>query len=105
MSKTFRSQVVLALVVAVGSAVSFADSGEATYKAKCQSCHGSAGVPNPGMAKMMGIKAVTDPDIKKLTVDQMSAVVNTGKGKMKAITGLTPAEVKAVVEYYKSLGK
>jgi hypothetical protein len=57
------------------------------------------------MAKMMGIKAVTDPDIKKLTVDQMSAVVNTGNGKMKAITGLTPAEVKAVVEYYKSLGK
>src|SRR5450755_2512017 len=105
MSKSLRSQVVLALVVAVASAVCFADSGEATYKAKCQSCHGSAGVPNPGMAKMMGIKAVTDPDIKKLTLDQMSAAVNAGKGKMKPITGLTPAEVKAVVEYYKGLAK
>jgi len=81
MSKTLRSQVVLALVVAVASAVCFADSGEATYKAKCQSCHGSAGVPNPGMAKMMGIKAVTDPDIKKLTVDQMSAVVTQARAR------------------------
>jgi mono/diheme cytochrome c family protein len=106
MSKTLRSQVVLALVVAVASAVSFAQSsGEATYKAKCQSCHGSAGVPNPGMAKMMGIKAVTDPDIKKLSVDEMSAAVNNGKGKMKPITGLTPAEVKDVVVFYKGLGK
>jgi cytochrome c5 len=105
MSKTLRSQVVLALVVAVASAVSFAETGEATYKAKCQSCHGSAGVPNPGMAKMMGIKAVTDPDIKKLSVDEMSTVVNSGKNKMKPITGLTPAEVKDVVVYYKGLGK
>jgi hypothetical protein len=29
--------------------------------------------PIPGMAKMMGIKAVTDPDIKKLSVDEMIA--------------------------------
>jgi hypothetical protein len=57
------------------------------------------------MAKMMGIKAATDPDIKKLTADQMAAVVNSGKGKMKPITGLTPAEVKDVVVYYKGLGK
>jgi cytochrome c5 len=105
MSTTIRSQVVLALVIAVASAVSFAETGEATYKAKCQSCHGSAGVPNPGMAKMMGIKAVTDPDIKKLSVDEMSTVVNSGKGKMKPIAGLTPAEVKEVVVFYKGLGK
>lgn len=105
MSKSLRSLVVLALAVVVASAVSFAETGEATYKAKCQSCHGSAGVPNPGMAKMMGIKAVTDPDIKKLSVDELSAAITNGKGKMKPITGLTPAEVKDVAVYYKGLGK
>ncbi len=105
MKMNVRSQVVLALVVGLASAVCFADSGEATYKAKCQSCHGSAGVPNPGMAKMMGIKAVTDPDIKKLSVAEASAAVTNGKGKMKPITGLTPAEIKDVVVYYKDLGK
>jgi cytochrome c5 len=106
MTKTMRSQVVLAVAVSLASAVCFAQSaGEATYKAKCQSCHGSAGVPNPGMAKMMGIKAVTDPDIKKLSVEEMSTAVTAGKGKMKPIAGLAQADVKAVVEYYKSLGK
>jgi cytochrome c5 len=105
MSKNLRSQVVLALVVAVASAVSFAQSsGEATYKAKCQSCHGSEGVPNPSMAKMMGIKPVTDPDIKKLTVDQMIAGIKASP-KMKAAAALPDADLKDAVVFYKSLGK
>jgi mono/diheme cytochrome c family protein len=104
MTKTIRSQVVLAVVVSLASAVCFAQSpGEATYKAKCQSCHGSAGTPNPGIAKMMGVKPVSDPDIQKLTADQMAAVVKTGKNKMKPITGLTDAQIKDVVAYYRGL--
>jgi len=90
MTKTMRSQVVLAVAVSLASAVCFAQSaGEATYKAKCQSCHGSAGTPNPGIAKMMGVKPNSDPDIKKLTVDQMVTAVKNGKGKMKPIAGIT----------------
>jgi cytochrome c5 len=104
MKKTTRSQVALAAVVLAASAVCFAQSGgEATYKAKCQSCHGTAGTPSPGIAKMMGVKAVTDPDIKKLTVDQMVAAVKNGKGKMKPITGLTDAQIKDSVVYYRGL--
>ena len=80
MTKTMRSLVVMA-AIAVASTMCFADSGEATYKAKCASCHGAAGTPNPGMAKMMGIKAVSDPDIKKLTVAEISAAVKNGKGQ------------------------
>ena len=103
MTKTIRSLVVLA-VVALASAVCFAQSGgEATYKAKCAACHGAAGTPSAGMAKMMGIKAVSDPDIKKLTADQMAAAVKNGKGKMKPIAGLTDAQIKDVVAFYKGL--
>jgi mono/diheme cytochrome c family protein len=99
-----RSQVVLAVVVSVASAVCFAQSaGEATYKAKCQSCHGSAGTPNPGIAKMMGVKPNTDPEIKKLTVDQMIAAVKNGKGKMKPVAGLTDAQIKDAVAFYRGL--
>jgi mono/diheme cytochrome c family protein len=99
-----RSQVVLAVVVSVASAVCFAQSaGEATYKAKCQSCHGSAGTPNPGIAKMMGVKPNTDPEIKKLTVDQMIAAVKNGKGKMKPVAGVTDAQAKDAVVYYRGL--
>jgi mono/diheme cytochrome c family protein len=104
MTKTIRSQVVLAVVVSLASAVCFAQSpGEATYKAKCQSCHGSAGTPNPGIAKMMGVKPVSDPDVQKLTADQMAAVVKNGKNKMKPIAGLTDAQIKDVVAYYRGL--
>ncbi|MGA2220133.1 MAG: cytochrome c [Terracidiphilus sp.] len=104
MTKMIRSQVVLAAVVALASAVSFAQSGgEATYKAKCASCHGAAGTPSAGMAKMMGIKAVSDPDIQKLTVAQISAVVKDGKGKMKPIAGLTDQQIKDVAAFYKGL--
>ena len=103
MTKLIRSQVVLAVVVCLTSAVSFAQSGDATYKAKCASCHGAAGTPSAGMAKMMGIKAVSDPDIQKLSVDQISAAIKDGKGKMKPISGLTDAQIKDVATYYKGL--
>jgi len=104
MTKSIRSQVVLAVVFSLAGAVCFAQSdGEATYKAKCATCHGATGTPSAGMAKMMGIKAVSDPDIQKLSVDQMSAAIKNGKGKMKPIAGLTDAQIKDVATYYKGL--
>ena len=104
MTKTIRFQVTLAAVVLLAGAVGFAQSsGEATYKAKCQSCHGSAGTPSPGIAKMMGVKPVSDPDIQKLTADQMAAVVKNGKNKMKPVAGLTDQQIKDAVAYYRGL--
>jgi mono/diheme cytochrome c family protein len=104
MTKTIRSLLVLAAVVCLAGAVGFAQSGgEATYKAKCQMCHGATGTPSAGMAKTMGIKPVSDPDIKKLTADQMFAAVKNGKGKMKPATGLTDAQIKDAVAFYRGL--
>ncbi len=103
MTKTIRSQVVLAAVLALASAVCFAESGEATYKAKCAMCHGATGTPSAGMAKAMGIKPASDPSIKKLTVEQMVAVVKNGKGKMKPVAGLSDAQIKEVATFYKGL--
>jgi mono/diheme cytochrome c family protein len=106
MTKMIRSQVVLAVMVSLASAVGFSQAaGEATYKAKCASCHGATGTPSPGMAKAMGVKPVSDPEIKKLTTDQMIAAVKNGKGKMKPIAGLSDAQIKDVTAYYKNLGK
>jgi mono/diheme cytochrome c family protein len=95
---------VLAVAITLASAVCFAQSGgEATYKAKCQNCHGASGTPSPGMAKMMGIKPASDPAIKALTAVQEFAVVKEGKGKMKPVAGLTDAQIKDVVAYYRGL--
>jgi cytochrome c6 len=98
-----RSQVVLAAVVLMAGAVSFADDGAALYKSKCAMCHGAAGIPNPAMSKSMGIKPVSDPAMKSLTVDQISAAIKNGKGKMHAVAGLTDAQVKEVAAYFKTL--
>jgi cytochrome c6 len=105
MNRAVRSHVALALAISLGSAVGFAQSaGEATYKAKCQGCHGAAGTPSPGMAKMMNVKAVSDPDIKKLTADQMFDSVKNGKGKMQPFKDkLSDQEIKDSVAYYRSL--
>lgn len=103
MTKSIRSTFVLAAALTVTAAMSFAQSGDATYKSKCASCHGAAGTPSAGMAKMMGIKAVSDPAIQALTVAQISATVKNGKGKMKPISGLTDDQIKDVATYYKGL--
>ena len=103
MTKTFRSTFVLAAAVVLASAMSFADDGAATYKAKCAMCHGPTGTPSAGMAKAMGIKPVSDPAIQALTAAQVEATVKNGKGKMKPVAGLSDGDVKAVATYFKSL--
>lgn len=105
MTKNVRSQVALAVVVSLASAVGFAQSsGEAVYKANCQSCHGSSGTPSPGIAKMMGVKPASDPTIAKLTAAQEFDSVKNGKGKMKPFSGkLTDAQIKDVVTYFRTL--
>ena len=103
---TIRSQVALAAVILFAGAVGFAQSGEATYKAKCQSCHGAEGTPNPGIAKAMGVKPASDPSVKSHTDAQMIAITTDGKGKMPAYKGkLTDPEIKAAVDYFRTFAK
>ena len=82
----------------------FAQSGgEATYKAKCQMCHGATGIPSRGDGQDDGHQAGLRPAIKKLTVAEMIAAVKNGKGKMKPVAGLTDAQIKDVVTFYSGL--
>jgi len=91
----------------MAGAVGFAQSsGEAVYKAKCQSCHGAQGVPNPGIAKAMGVKPASDPSVKSLSEATMITDTTNGKGKMPAFKGkLTDAQIKDSVDYFRSLAK
>jgi mono/diheme cytochrome c family protein len=83
----------------------FAQStGEAVYKANCQSCHGSTGTPSPGIAKMMGVKPASDPEYKKESAADMIASVKNGKGKMKPMSPkLTDAQIKDAVTHFREL--
>ena len=105
MRNLIRSLVVLTAAICVTGAMSFAASpGEAIYKANCQACHGPSGTPNPGIAKMLGVKPASGPAMKKLTEAEMIAAVKSGKGKMKAFGGkLNDAQIKNVVVYFRTL--
>ncbi len=101
MSKSIRNHVVLALVFSVVSAMSFAETGEAIYKASCQSCHGATGTPNAGIAKMMGVKPASE--YKTTEKEQIESVKN-GKNKMKPFAGkLTDDQIKEAVTYFRTL--
>ena len=105
MTKKIRSLVVLAAAISLAGAVGFAQSsGEATYKAKCQMCHGATGAADTPTAKMLKVKPIADPEIKKLSAAQEFDAVKAGKGKMPAYKDkLTDAQIKDVVTYYRGL--
>jgi cytochrome c6 len=98
---------VMAAVILMAGTMSFAQtSGEATYKAKCQMCHGMQGTPNPGIAKAMGVKAANDPAVKSQTEAQMIELTTNGKAKMPAFKGkLSEAQIKDAVVYFRTFAK
>ena len=103
-----KAGITLVAMMASSIAPAFAQSpGADTYKAKCQSCHGAEGTPNPGIAKMMGVKPVSDPSVKAESETQMIAFTTNGKGtKMPAFKGkLTDSQIKDSVDYFRSLAR
>jgi len=107
MGKTSRFGIVLTAAFLFAGTLSFAQSGgEAVYKAKCQSCHGAQGTPNPGIAKAMGVRPASDPAVKAQTAAQMIAITADGKAKMPGFKGkLTDAQIKDSVDYFRTFAK
>jgi mono/diheme cytochrome c family protein len=106
MRNSIRFAVALAAFVLLAGAVGFAQSGEATYKAKCQSCHGAAGIPSPGIAKAMGVKPASDPSVRSFSEERMIDATKNGMDKMQPFKGkLTDAEIKDAVDYFRTFIK
>lgn len=106
MSKTIRFHAALIATVLLAVAMGAAQSGEETYKAKCQMCHGATGQADSGAGKAMKVKPITDPDVKKLSEGQMIEAVSKGQGKMQAFSGkLTDAQIKDSVAYFRTFIK
>jgi cytochrome c6 len=74
-----------------------------TFAATCAACHGPAGTPNPTMVQAMGAM----PNFATIHAPADSVWVRSitsGKGKMPAYGArLTPAQVRAMVAYLKTL--
>jgi mono/diheme cytochrome c family protein len=81
------------------------DSAEDVYGHKCAVCHAKDGLGNTAKGKKVHVKDVHTN--MKDSETQMISVVTNGKGDdMDSYkTELTPDQIKAVVDYYRSLGQ
>ncbi len=103
MSKTIRNHVVMVLALSMAGAFSFAQSGAAIYKAKCQSCHGATGMADTPVAKVMKVKPITDPSVTKMSEAEMIKATEDGMGKMQPFKGkISDAQIKEAVLYFRS---
>jgi mono/diheme cytochrome c family protein len=90
-----RIVIAFALVLGFAATANAQDDGAALYKAKCAACHGQAGegakmAPTP-------IAGMSEAEVKK--------VITEGKGKMKPVKGVEPAQADAIAKQVASLKK
>jgi len=96
----------LFLAAALGIPAVAQSAGADLYKVKCQMCHGASGMAESGAGKVMKVKPVTDPDVKKMSEAQMIEAVRKGMGKMQPYKDkLTDAQIKDSVVYFRSFMK
>jgi cytochrome c6 len=98
MKKTLLCALVLAIALPVAV---FAD-GAATYKAKCNACHGADGSGETPVGKSLKLKDLRSPEVQKLTDTEMTKILSDGKGKMPA-SKLSADDIKAVIGYVRGL--
>jgi cytochrome c6 len=83
-----------------------AQSGAATYTAKCQMCHGANGMGATPAGKSMGAIPFNSAALIKASDGDLIAATTNGKGKMPAYKSqLTAPQIAAVVVYLRTLQK
>jgi cytochrome c6 len=94
-------------VVIVLAAPAKADTAaaEATYKAKCAMCHGPDGKGATATGKAMGVKDFTSEEVQKMSDEDLSGAITTGKGKMPPYKTLSADQVKDLVAFVRAFGK
>lgn len=96
----------LAFAVGAWSRPAAADDAAATYKAKCQMCHGADGKGNTPAGQKMGAHDFGSAEVQKMSDADLTQIMEKGKGKMPAYAGkLKDSEIKELVAYVRGLGK
>jgi cytochrome c6 len=105
-SKVIPGMCALAVAVALGAPAKADDKSAALYKQKCATCHGADGKGDTPAGKSMKARSFADPEVAKMSDDELAAAIEKGKGKMPAYgKSMKPDEIKAMVAYIRSLGK
>lgn len=96
----------LFILLGARQAPSADQSAAEIYAHKCAVCHGADGAGKTAKGKKVKVKDVR-ATIQKMSEDDMIKVVEKGKGEnMDSYQKeFNPGEIKALVEYYRSLAK
>ena len=82
------------------------DTSAATFKQKCATCHGPDGKATTPAAKAMKVRSFADPEVMKMTDEQLADIIDKGQGKMpKYGSSMKQDEIKAMVAYIRTLAK
>ena len=82
------------------------EGADATYKAKCASCHSLDGSGSGPMGKKMNIRDLRSADVQKQTDAQLLTVISKGKGKMPGFDKTIGADsCKQLVTFIRELAK
>lgn len=94
------------LLIAVPG-VALDDLGKQVYLKKCATCHGADGVAKESVEKTMKVtmKPLGSKEVLAKTEARLKKDTVEGIGKMKAVKGMTDAEVDAVIKFMRTLGK
>ena len=79
---SIASVFVFLILVFRASVAMAADEGEATYKAKCQMCHGPDGTGNTPTGKNLKAPDFTSAEVQKKSDAELTEVIGKGKNKM-----------------------
>jgi mono/diheme cytochrome c family protein len=90
-------------VLAAGDAA----TGKIVYDKKCATCHGPDGAGKDAIAKMMKVtlRPLGSKEVQAKSDAELSKDITAGNGKMKAVVGLSEADVANVVAYVRTLAK
>jgi mono/diheme cytochrome c family protein len=89
------------------TALAGAAEGAAVFAAKCQNCHGPNGEGKDAIAKMMKvtIHPLASKEVQDKSDADMKKIITTGQGKMKAVSGLSDAQVTDLIAHVRALKK
>jgi len=97
---------ILGLALALGVPARADDASAALYKSKCAGCHGADGAGQTAAGKAMKAPDFHDPDVRKMSDADLTAIISMGKNKMPGYAKtMKPEEIKGLVAYVRELGK
>ena len=95
----------LSWIVSAGLLYAGAPEGKELFTAKCQACHGANGEGKAAIGKMFNVTmpVLTSKEVQAKPDAELKKVILSGKGKMKAVAGVTEKQADDVVAFVRTL--